>query len=199
MTRAEKREIVLQLLEEDSARSNREIARIAGISHVAVGSIRKTYQPVETLEPAASLSEVTTQKVATRKLTRRTKVTAHPTPETYRSAESYRPASEVESYQSPDGKLVDLDHAPLKEIAARIIAWPRERRSELLLLLRRGRQRKLVNAGGTGRRHEWKFRTSDEQRLGIIAAAAGGMGTCAIAVRFGVKRQTVYSIIKKGR
>ena len=120
MTRAEKREIVLQLLETDSARSNREIARIAGISHIAVGSIRKTCQRLATLEPAASLAEVTIQKVTTRKLTRRTKVTNHPTltspgaveryqpveahqletlrsrpVKTYQSAESYRLASEM--------------------------------------------------------------------------------------------------------
>ena|SRR6516162_2623163 len=60
MTRAEKRQHVWRLLKENATRSNREIARIAGVSHVAVGTMRKefeadseTYQPVETYHPAA--------------------------------------------------------------------------------------------------------------------------------------------------
>jgi hypothetical protein len=55
MTRAEKRQHVWRLLKENATRSNREIARIAGVSHVAVGTMRKefeadceTYHPVET-------------------------------------------------------------------------------------------------------------------------------------------------------
>jgi hypothetical protein len=60
MTRAEKRQHVWRLLKENATRSNREIARIAGVSHVAVGTMRKefeadceTYHPMETYHPAA--------------------------------------------------------------------------------------------------------------------------------------------------
>jgi hypothetical protein len=54
MTRAEKRQHVWRLLKENATRSNREIARIAGVSHVAVGAMRKEFEShSKTCHPAS--------------------------------------------------------------------------------------------------------------------------------------------------
>jgi hypothetical protein len=90
MTRAEKRQHVWQLLKENATRSNREIGRIAGVSHVAVGTMRKKFEAEsETYHP--------------------------PSAETYHPLETYH---QVETYAG--GNVADLANDPIEDIAAKV-------------------------------------------------------------------------------
>jgi len=151
LSRAEKRAAVQRLLQEDPTRSNREIARLAGVSHVAVSTMRKEF------ERAAS-----EQAIA-------------------------------------EAKRIDIDTVPLSDLLKRIMAWPEERRVELLHWLERGKTYGLrfTKDGRIVGNRPWLIKHA-EKRESVLQAIAEGESDFMIGQRLGVPPATVYTIRQRG-
>ena len=90
-----------------------------------------------------------------------------------------------------DSRSVDIDTAPLSTILRRIMAWPEERRVELLSLLD-------LAVNGPGQEPlscPWNRKYTAEQRAGVIAAAKRGLSATQAGALFGVERASARYMI----
>jgi hypothetical protein len=192
MTRAEKRELIEQLIAENPERSDREIGRLAGVSPTTVGTLRRKLDTSKLDGPKLDASKLDTHKLDSAPRLDSLSLAA-PKLDTQKLDASKLNGSELDAPKldtrlskldgSETGRLVDLTNDPVDKIAAQVQTLTPERLALLAPLF----------VPGLGRRDRGPPRKYD--RAAIFAAHAAGLSSHKIAERFGAPYSTITWIL----